>query len=510
MNGKTLRRLLPIACGLALLMLSVVDEPASAQPPNIVVILADDVGWGDIRANNLASRLPTPNLDRLARNGMRFTNAHSSAALCAASRYSILAGNYQWRGRFPWGMATHFQRSQFLEGQRTLGDILRQAGYATAFVGKWHLGGDFFAKGGDTVTRDRSLVDYSRPMGNGPRAHGFDYSFPLLEGIQDPPYAYFENDLLIGDASQLRWWDETTEILPGGSVIDHPGIGMPYWNSVQVGPDMMTRALGFIDSHRSAYGSTKPFFLYYAATAAHAPHTPPATFLGQPVRNVTAMCERQDMVYELDVAVGMLLEKLHTARVLKDTLILFTSDNGAPDDDCGHDGSGSAFSGYKGLVTEGGHRVPFVVRWGDGTSYTIPKGTVRGQLVGQTDLAATLAALVGVPLPVDQARDSFNLLPVWLGQVGDSLPVRDHLIAEARWDPPNIRVNAKFAYYEGNWKLVVEKLPTGFTPIGLYNLRQDSAELNNLRSTKTWQVKEMLARFKVRYAGSRTAPVSPG
>lgn len=494
---------------LVLATLLLMAAGAQARPPNVVVILADDVGWGDIRAYNPESRIPTPNLDEMARKGMRFTNVHSSAALCAPSRYSALAGNYHWRGRHSWGMATHYEPSQFLEGQQTLGDIMRLGGYATAFIGKWHLGGDFLGKDSDAVTRDPAQIDYARPMGNGPGAHGFDYSFALLEGMQDPPYAYFEDDRLVGDAAEMLLWAKGTYGAYGSNTIHHAGIGMPYYDSVKVGPDLMAQALGFIDRHRAAHGSEKPFFLYYAAASAHYPHTPPETFFGRPVRGVTQMCFRQDMVYELDVAVGVLVEKLKAEGILQDTVLIFTSDNGGTAPNCGHDTSGPKFSGHKGLVTEGGHRVPFLVRWGYGRQYVIPAATVRRQPMGLQDLAATLAALAQVPLAAEQALDSFDMLPVWLGERGDSPPVRDHLIAEARWNPPNIPTSPKFAYYEGDWKLVVEKNSFGFKPLELYNLAKDSAELTNLRGVKTWLVKEMLARFKLRHAGPRTAPL-PG
>jgi arylsulfatase A-like enzyme len=403
-------------------------------------------------------------------------------------------------------MSTHYEPSQFLEGQQTLGEIFQLAGYATAFVGKWHLGGDFYEAGTENITRDPGLIDYGHPFGTGPRAHGFDYSFVLPEGIQDPPYAYFEDDRLVGDPAELMPWAKGTYGPYGSPTIHHAGIGMPYWDSVKVGPDLMTQALGFIDRHRASHGSDKPFFLYYAATSAHYPYKPPETFFGRAVRNATLMCFRQDMVYELDLAVGVLVEKLKAENILQDTVLIFTSDNGGTNTNCGHDTSGPNFSGYKGLITEGGHRVPFLVRWGYGRTYVVPPNTVRKQLMGVHDLTATLANLVDVPLAADQAQDSFDMLLVWLGERPDSSPVRDHLIAEARWNPPNIPTNPKFAYYEGNWKLVVEKSSVGFRPIELYNLTADPAEFSNQRNVKTWLVKEMLARFKLRYAGPRSAP----
>lgn len=475
--------------------------PAVAAPPNIVVILTDDMGWGDLRANNPASKVPLPNLDLMAQNGMRFTNAHTSAAHCAPTRYAVMTGNYQWRGRLSWGTWNHQEPSQILSGQKTVGDILRSAGYATALVGKLHMGGDFFAKGSNKITREEAKVDYGRAFGNGPTAHGFDYSFLLLEGIQSAPYAYFENDRLVGDPKLLRRW---TAGKYGRSTILASGTGMPYWDSTKVGGDVYARAVGFLDRHRATHGTSKPFFLYYSASQAHSPFTPPDNFLGKPVRGASKLCARNDMLYELDLLVGGLVSKLRANGQLANTLFVFTADNGS-NNNCGQDTSGPDFRGVKGEIGEGGHRVPFLVRWGDGNSFVVPKGTVRNQLISVADIAASLAAVAKVPLGADQAKDSFNMLPVWLGQKTDSSPVRSHLIAEARYEG-TVRVPAKFAYYEGIWKLVVRKEGTRHTVLALYNMATDKAELRDVKGSNAGLVNDMLTRFKQRYAGPRSAP----
>jgi arylsulfatase A-like enzyme len=477
---------------------------SGAATPNVVVFLADDMGWGDLHANNPASRIPTPNLDRLAREGMRFTNAHTSAAKCAPSRYSILTGNYQWRGRWKWGAWQYYWESQIRPGQMTVGDIVRRAGYRTGYVGKLHMGGDFFAVGTSTITRSSATVDFGRGFANGPRAHGFDYSFALLEGIQDAPYAYFENDSLVGNTSDLRVWPAGTY---GNSVILLTGPGMPYWNSSRIGPDLMGKAIGFIDAHLAGPDAAKPFLLYYAAQSAHEPYTPPATFDGTPIRGATGMCARQDMIYEADVALGRLHEALRTRGLLEDTLIVFTSDNGGLDY-CGQDSSGPNMSGYKGQILEGGHRVPLIVKWGQTGSFTVPAGTVRRQLVGAQDLAATLAGIVGVDLDPTQARDSFDLSQVWLGQRGDTPPVRGSLIAESRDLDLVTRIAPTFASIEGPWKLVAQESGTGHTVLSLHNLKTDPKELTDIKDdpAQAKRVRGMLTRFLRRYAAERTTP----
>ena len=484
-----------LACG---------GSAATWAAPNVVVFLADDMGWGDLHANNPSSPIPTPNLDRLAREGMRFTNAHTSAAKCAPSRYSILTGNYQWRGRWPWGAWQFYWESQIRPGQMTVGDILHQAGYRTAFLGKLHMGGDYYGIGTNTITRSRTNVDLARGFGNGPLAHGFDYSFSLPSGMQDWPYAYFENDRLVGDPAQLMFWNAGTY---GDSVILLPGAGMPYWDTSKVGPDLMSKAIGFIDAHRAGPDRDRPFLLYYAAQSAHEPYTPPVSFDGVPVRGATGLCPRQDMVYEVDVAMGRLHEALRTRGLLKDTLIVFTSDNGGLDY-CGLDSSGPTLSGYKGQILEGGHRVPLIVKWGETGAWTVPPRTVRNQLVGTQDLAATLAAIAGVELDDTQARDSFDLSPVWLGQRRDGTPVRNHLIVESRDLDLTTRIPSTFASIEGSWKLVAQIADGGYAVQALYDLKADRLEQTNLVGdpAQATRVRNMLKRFQTRRAAARTAP----
>ena len=484
--------IVPRAAAALLGLLAVHGAPAMGATPNIVVILADDIGWGDLRVYNPASRIPTPNLDALANAGMRFTHAHASAAACAPTRYAALTGNYQWRGRRSWGTWNFQDSSQVLPGQQTLGNILGQAGYVTGFVGKWHMGGDFLQIGSDDITREQSLADLARPFGGGPRALGFDYSFALLEGIQSAPYAYFENDVLFGDPALLRDW------LPGTyglSRVEKAGRGMAYWDSSAVGADLMTRAKEFITTPREA---GLPFFLYFASSEAHAPFTPPMSYFGSPVRGVTGTCPRRDMVYELDLAVGELVATLAAEGLLENTLIVFTSDNGG-NNECGDDTSGPDFVGQKFQIKEGGHRVPFIVRW-DGS---VPAGTVRRQLIGVQDLAATLASIVGVPLGPDQARDSFNMAPVWLEGRADTEPVRRHLIAEAR---EGVTTGpATFAFYEGPWKLVTVKQGTSFAITSLFNLENDSMEQVDLKAVFPLRATSLLNKFKERYRRPRSA-----
>jgi len=392
-------------------------EIASAQNnPNILFILTDDVGWGDIRAYNPNSQVSLPTLEMLAAEGMRFTDAHSSAAKCAPSRYSIVTGNYQWRGKNSYGQWNYKGGSQILPGQLTLGHILQQAGYSTAFIGKTHLGGQFYLKNSDKFASSGASstdVDFSRQFRDGPLETGFDYSFVALRGIQRSPYAFFENDLLFGNANDLIHWPSgdygDTRIVNTGA-----GIGLPDWNTREVGPTLLEKAVEFIDTHHSsnvALGTSQPFFLYYNTQAVHGPYKPPFTLRGTPVLGTTSLSDRTDLLWEIDLALNIILAELASRGLLENTLIIFTSDNGAGrfsgERNNGHDSIGG-LRGRKGMIFEGGHRVPLIVKWGDGTEggSMIQPGVVSNVLIGVQDMYATIASLVGIGVTEDQGRDS--------------------------------------------------------------------------------------------------------
>lgn len=501
-----------LRCGsFALIVAGAAPVGAGVLPPdnpNIILFVADDMGWGDSRVYNPNSKIAMPNLEQLANEGMRFTDAHTATAKCAPTRYTIVTGNYQWRGRYPWGQWGYISGSQILPDQWTIGDALTTKGYDTAFFGKMHLGGDFYEKESDNFATVESDIDFSRKFANGPLDHGFQYSFLALRGIQDSPYAFFENDHLVGDPQQMLTWKPGKY---GPSIIPTQGIGMPYWDSSVVGPELTNKAIAFIDAHQRnnlSQGTNNPFFMYYASEAAHAPYTPPASFLGEPVQGESGLSSHADMIYELDVALGQLLSALEQRGLLNNTLVIFTSDNGGTVNKAelraGHDSVGG-LRGEKGQIWEGGHRVPLIVKWGDGTSGSvIDINTTSRQLIGTHDLMATLASIVGVALPPEQACDSFDFLPVLLGTRDDANPVRNHLIMEAEAEtaahPPGI-----FGYREGPWKLVFDMRQNA---MGLYNLDADLAERRDLKNdpAQAGRIAQMVANFKTLRAASRTAP----
>ncbi len=503
----------------------VVDWMPPTELPNILLVLLDDVGYGDFRAYNADSKIPLPNIDRLAERGIVFSDAHSPAASCAPARYAVLTGNHPWRGRKPWGVWRYNERSQILPGQRTLGNLMQRVGYRTALFGKFHLGGNFSAAAGAgesaTGERDHRKLDFERPFGMGPLEIGFDYSFFLPSGIQDPPYAFFENDVLVGDPSRLG----SIETVKGRA------LGMPYWKTDAVGPALTRKALEFLDRHfaaNAASGEQRPFFVYYASQAIHMPISPARAVLGTEVRGQT-FSDVGDFLYEADVTIGKLIDRIAAQAELANTLILVTSDGGGwphPSHYAnGHDPNGN-LAGWKGTIWEGGHRVPLVAAWGDGTpaSSQIPSGSRSDALVGLQDLYATFAELTGQSLGADDARDSRSFLAAMLG-ISDA-PTRRRLMLQGHFpimesprpgEKPVVKQSiAARVLRDGDWKLIVDwsdsearDAPTAGRALGLYDLSQDPSEEHNLllAPEQGERVAAMLAEYREIASSQRSVPL---
>lgn len=507
-------------------------EKFGAPRPNIIYVMADDIGWGDFQCYFAAGKVPTPNIDRLAREGMRFTDAHTPAALCAPTRYAVATGNYTWRGNLPGGTWGWNQPPQFKPGQKTVGHLLQEAGYRTSLFGKLHYGGVF-------EKNDAGKPDFTKPMKVGPREWGFTYSYVLLGGHQAPPYCFFENNSVDGDGSKV------TQLKAGplnGGVVPAEGPGLPDWDSRKVGETLVKKVIAFIDAEKG-----KPFYVHLSTDGAHGPYTPPDTLLGEPVRGVTKMSPKTDMDYEVDVVVGKLVEALTQRKLLENTLIIVTSDNGgipADREKYGHDAVGG-LRGSKSYIWEGGHRVPFVAMW----KGHVPAGEVRNQLVGTLDIVPTFVELAGGKFAEDQMLDSVSLAPVLLGKRGDDKPVRQTLLIQSspgrdvftegldaqghskaeeaipaqagkkltsaeRQKAKNRELNqiAKkgeksgsdgmaHALREGSWKLVFDIEHDA--PAALYNLAADLTEQKNLIADETQ--KERISRMEKIYRDIRSS-----
>lgn len=489
--------------------------------PNVVIFLADDVGYGDVGV--YGGVVPTPNIDRLARDGMRFTDAHSPAALCAPSRFSLLTGSNPYRNGRPGGSWDINFSSGFTTGAAhlaegrhiTAGEILQRAGYRTAFLGKGHLGGDVY-DGSGKVIREKDAIntmDFARGIRDSLNEHGFDYSLVLPSGIQHEPYAFFENGRYVpidpanppdNRSTVLRnngryqvSGNGTCEIVEAGTVPARCDVD---YDSSQVGLILTAKSMQFIDDHlelNRREGRDRPFLLYFSSQAIHVPHTPPIDFdgdpevLDRPVDGVTGG-RTSDVLYELDMQLGALVAKLRDEGLLENTIIFFTSDNGALWEnvveygDPRHDNNGP-FRDYKASVYEGGHRVPLIVRWGDGTAAgsKIAPGTVSDQLIVNHDWVATMYELTGQTMAEDQAMDSASLLPILTGtQKG---PLREFLIYQAG-----------FAYdgaiREGSMVLLVDRKNEATE---LYDLSADIGQEHDLIADPKYS--DLVARLRAKF-----------
>jgi len=517
-------RLLPMArnlCTLVLLILLNCATTNAEERPNIIIFMVDDVGFGDIKEFNPQGGIPTPVLDDLVTNGLSFVNAHSSASVCAPSRYALLTGNRVYRGRKPMGSWAPFDGSQILKGQMTIADMLRENDYATAFFGKLHLGGVQAEAG-----------KYGQFL-EGPIDHGFDYSLTLPSGIQSKPYAFFRNDRL------SRWDDDKKDFVHFNSPAEaspfYKNERMDNWSTETVGPLLMHDALTFIDQHHAKHKGNKPFYIHYSSQAGHSPYAPPKHFNvndpmnteeGIPIRGQTTN-PRTDMVYEADVAVGLFKKKLVEHKLWDNTLLIFTSDNGvakglnstwanpiyedykdgkyggvrteksvvtAGSDHINGQGvvDGIPLRGKKGYCYEGGHRVPLIFHW----PAQIRTRRVE-QLIALHDIYQTLAGVLKIQVPHGQAMDSVDFSRVILS--GSDELMRDKLMIQAN-RPTNSNDKSKnsWSFYSakiqnGNlviWKSIINNYKhdpqksNDAELTELYNLTTDPGESKPIRDTK--------------------------
>ena len=465
---------------------------AEAPPPhpNVVVIMADDLGYGDPGRYNDASKIPTPHLDRLADEGMRFTDAHSPSAVCTPTRYGLLTGRYAWRTRLKRWVTAGYSPSLIDTTRMTVATLFKQHGYATGAVGKWHLG-----------LGNADSTDYNKPLRPGPNALGFDYFFGIPASLDFAPYVYVENEGVVAPptdtiaASRLR--------RSGGGGFWREGPIAPGFRHIDVLPMTTDKAIAFIDRQvEDAPG--RPFFLYVPFSAPHTPWLPTDAFIDRSDAGPYG-----DFTAQVDHAVGQILDALDRTAVTDHTLVVFTSDNGAhwlPDDiETYAHRANRPWRGQKADIWEGGHRVPFIVRWPE----QVAAGSTSDQLVSLTDLMATAAALLGADVPDDAGEDSYNLLPVLQG-IAPTTPLRDAIVHHSG--------DGMFAIRQGAWKLILGRGSGGFTPprrlepepgepLGqLYNLADDPAEQNNLYADEPAVVARLTALLERYQAEGRSRP----
>ncbi len=475
-----------------------------SQKPNILIILADDLGYGDVQCYNpQRGKIPTPNIDRLAGEGMRFTDGHSSSGVCSPSRYALLTGRYHWRTRLQSGIVGVFGDPLIAPDRMTIASLARQNGYATACIGKWHLGRDWpipeekrklfhVAKKGDDEASPSEVQlaawrdVFSKLIPGGPTARGFDEYFGT-DVPNWPPYCFIENDRTVGIP---------TEFLQRALLKDHlaslPGPAVKGWKLEAILPALGDRAVDFIVRQTKA---KQPFLLYLPLTAPHEPLAVTDEWKGK-----SGLITYADFVMETDAVVGRVLDALEKSGAAANTLVLFTSDNGkaaytgaAELEKLGHFSSGP-LRGYKTSVYEGGHREPFVVRWPG----IVKTGAVCKQLVHQADLIATLAEIWNTKLPDNAGEDSFSFVPLLKNP---DKPVRGNAVSCAASGIPGLR--------KGPWKLIFQRDAKAGTDKELFNLDDDIGETKNLAAAKPELVAEMSALMERIITQGRSTPGEP-
>ena len=496
MNNNSIRRrdfLQSAGCALGVLFMPGCSTVSGFQSkdeerllPNIVYILADDMGYGDLACQNPDSKIPTPNLDRLVSEGIRFTDAHSPSAVCSPTRYGILTGRYCWRTRLKNSVLWPWDKPLIDAGRLTVGKLMKAHGYDTACIGKWHLGLDWPTTDGKepvgigktNVANSGSNVDFKKPITNGPTTRGFDYYFGTAVP-NFPPYCFIENELTVG--------------IPAGKKPDDmfgsPGPILDGWKLEEILPGLERKAVEYIDAkggrvNNSSFRQTagKPFFLYVPLTAPHTPIAPARQFKGKSKAGAYG-----DFICQVDHVAGRVIDALKRNGFADNTLVIFTSDNGSPGRDgtnmngktnsvrrFGHNPS-YIYRGIKADAWDGGHRVPFIARWPG----RIKPGSVSDETICHVDLMATCAAILGYELPPNAGEDSYNILPALSG---------NELVESIREATIHHSGNGMFAIRQGKWKLILGRGSGGWSgrgrpedpPVQLYDMSVDVSERINL------------------------------
>lgn len=441
-------------------------EKAEQQdtPPNIIYILADDMGYGDVSGLNPESKIKTPHLDAMIQKGMHFTDAHSGSAVCSPTRYGVLTGRYSWRTTLQSGVTWSWSEPMIVPERSTVASKLKQKGYHTACVGKWHLGLGW-QKGED------GEVDIRKPIKNGPNSNGFDYFFGITASLDIPPYIYIENDqstTQVIDTIEKRDGKEFWRKGPIGDDFKH----------IEVLPKLTEKSVAYIKEQAK---NPNPFFLYFPLPAPHTPILPTKEFQGKSATNAYG-----DFVMMVDDVVGQIAAAVEASGIGENTLIIFTSDNGcSPMADfeelaeVGHDPS-YLFRGHKADIYEGGMRVPFIATW----PAKIAASSRSDEIICHTDLMATAAAMNNDTLSAQEGEDSYNILPVLKGETLQH-PIREATVHHS--------INGSFSIRQGKWKLSLCPGSGGWSdprpkkaktmdipPLQLYDLENDLSETKNL------------------------------
>lgn len=479
--------------------------------PNIIFVLADDMGYGDVEILNDESKIPTPHLNRMASSGMIFTDAHSSSSVCTPTRYGLLTGRYNWRSRLQESVTWGWSRKLIEDKRKTVASILQESGYHTSCIGKWHLGMDWtHLTGGiqddgtnwNSSFRGGWAVDYSKPVANGPISVGFDHFFGISASLDMPPYVYIRNDRPLVTSLVEKAFNRK-----GPADID--------FEAVDVMPRIVYESVRKINLWAPGSKKGDPFFLYVPLAAPHTPIVPTSDWKGRSNLNPYG-----DFTMQVDAVMGKLLHALERNGVLENTMVIFSTDNGCSPaanlkemENKGHFAN-RPWRGHKADIFEGGHRVPFFVHW----PARIKPGSVTSRLTCQTDFLATCAEIAGIDHGSDFGEDSFSFVDVLTGGKSDDSDIHGNQRAVVHHS-----INGSFAIRHGDWKLSLcpdsggwsnprpnSKGAKDLPPVQLYNLSTDPTESKNLQAQHPEKVKELynLLDSYVSMGRSRPGPKS--
>lgn len=474
---------------------SVFEGGIEMKKPNIIYILADDMGYGDISALNENCGFRTPCLDEMASKGVCFTDAHATSAVCTPSRYGILTGRYNWRSRLKSYVMGGYSEALIEEGRKTLGDMLRENGYATAMVGKWHLGMNFAKEEGFVEKPDFDAcdhVDYSARIERSPISNGFDYFYGISGSLDMPPYIYIENDHF------TKLPDHVTK--GEGKGFFREGPTAPGFVHANVLDELTDKVLDKMEEYQD-----RPFFLYFPMPAPHTPILPGPEFQGKSGTN-----EYGDFVLHCDDVAGRINRKLKELKLYDNTILIFTSDNGcspmADYKELGEKGHNPSyiFRGTKSDIYEGGHRIPLIIQWPD----RIPAGKNCSRLVCLCDLMATMADYLDIPLNPEDGVDSVSNLSLWLNPDGEE--VRQDLIHQS--------IDGSLSIRKGKFKLEMcpgsggwsdprpGEEPEGCPRFQLYDLESDIGETHNVIGDYPEVACQLRALLKQHIFNGRSTP----
>lgn len=473
----------------AILLLGVAESWAAE--PNIIYILADDMGVGDVQIlNPERGKIQTPHMDRLAEEGMIFTDAHTSSAVCTPTRYGILTGRYNWRTRLQTFVLWGYSPPLISKERVTVADFLKEQGYNTAAIGKWHLGMDLPTADGKPAANNGNNVDWNGVIEDSPFHHGFDYFYGISASLDMPPYIYIENDRFLGEATvKKNFWKERT------------GWAEPGFEAVDVLPEIGRKTVEFIRKQKK----DTPFFAYVPLTSPHSPISVAPEWQGK-----SGVEPYGDFVMQTDHVIGQIVAAVDEAGFGENTIIVVTADNGCsanPSDYQAMEAKGHYSSaelrGFKSDLWEGGHRVPFIVRWPS----VVEAGSKSDQAICLTDLMATCADILGASYPETEGVDSVSFLPALKGE--KIVSTRNGIVHHG--------IRGHFAYRQGKWKLLLSKGSGGWTkptekdaaaggaPIAqLYDMEKDPSETTNLYHSHPEVVAQLLKQLEEDVARGRS------